>query len=412
MKHVISYICSKKHQSSLRQALSVNENINHIEMKDLDQLQQTLQFGTQFDLIVSDTLLTDLSLSRDKIIVWNIESENVEQLDHSIREKLVGEEIDNFTSMPLHLFNHFSRLPVDVFIKMLKNGKSHYVQRFLAKDEITKEDIDTFGARGITELWIEKDSLKFFSKEVIGVIKEEIQQKTILIDDVQISENIFNSLGDMIQKVGVKSAVVDLCDTWMTSLAKSSLTCMHSPVRVWYQRLSQDSTLNFHFKLVRLTTLLCGQYVLSTDWVSKDEQAARLAGVALFADMSLTNPNYIHYRSYEMIEDLKGEEKLLVSSHAQRSSQMISQVNFVAKDISLLVAQHHGCPDGERFPQRISANVSALAYIYILSEEMAYSLLKDSNLSMQIAFEGLRKKFNGTPVLNYLTALPKILDIY
>ncbi len=412
MKHVITYVKSKVHQHSLRNALSLNENINHIEMKDLEQLQQMLQFGTKFDLIVSDLILEDFKPIGDKLIVWDIESQEVAELHNAIKEKIVLELYENHTSMPLHLFNHFSRLPVDVFIKMQKNGKSHFVQRFLANDEITQEDLDAFKARGISELWIEKDSLKSFSKEVIALIKEEIQHKTILIDDVQVSENIFKSLGDMIQKVGVKSAVVDLCDTWMTNLAKSSLTCMHSPVKDWYLRLSQDSSLDFHFKLVRLTTLLCGQYVLSTDWVSKDEQAARLAGVALFADMSLNNPNYIHYRSYEMIQDLKGEEKLLVSSHAQRSSQMISQVNFIAKDISLLVAQHHGCPDGEKIPQRISANVSALAYIYMLSEEMAYSLLKDSNLSMEVVFEGLKKKFSGTPVLNYLSALPRILDIY
>lgn len=411
MKHVALFISSKTQSDTLRALLSGNDSLNLIEIQTLEQLQQLLQFGTKFHLIVTDRNLVDLGDYNALVFKWDSLSSDMSLLVGQIVDRLSEHLSDGYTSMPLHLFTHFRKLPVDVYIKMNKEGKPHFVQRFFAQDEITKEDLENFKSRGMTELWLEKDSIKLFSKEVITTLKGEIQKKSITMSDIQANERVFYTLGDMIKKVGVKPAVVDLCDTWMTNLAKSSLSSTHTPIKDWYQRLSQDPTLDFHFKLVRLTTLLCGQYVLSTDWVTKDEQASRLAGVALFADMSLSEARFIHCRTYDSTQELKGEDKILVLSHAQRSSQIITQANFVTKDVSLLVAQHHGCPDGEKIPQKISANVSPLAYVYMVSEEMGYSLLRDSNLPVKDVYEGLKKRFNGTPVATYVAALPKILDI-
>ena len=411
MKHVALLISSKTQSDTLRALLYGNDSINLVEIQNMEQLQQLLQFGTKFNLIVTDQKLDDLGEYNSLVFKWDALSPDMSLLMGQIFDRLSDHLSDGYTSMPLHLFTHFLKLPVDVYIKMNKEGKPHFVQRFFANDEITNEDLENFKSRGITELWLEKDSIKLFSKEVITTLKGEIQKKSITLSDIQANERVFYTLGDMIKKVGVKPAVVDLCDTWMTNLAKSSLSSSNKLVKDWCQRLSQDPTLDFHFKLVRLTTLLCGQYVLSTDWVTKDEQASRLAGVALFADMSLSEPKFIHYRTYDMAQELKGEDKLHVLSHALRSSQIISQAHFVAKDVSLLVAQHHGCTDGEKIPQKISPNVTPLAYVYMLSEEMGYCLLKDSNLPVKDVYEGLKKKFTGTPVSTYAAALPKILDI-
>ena len=411
MKHVGIFISSKSHSDTLRSLLSGNDLLNLIEINNQEQLLQLLQFGTKFHLIVTDHKLADLGDFNALVLKWDPLSSDMSLLMGQIVDQLSDQMSDGYISMPLHLFVHFRQLPVDVYIKINKEGHPHFVQRFFAQDEITREDLENFKSRGLAELWLEKESIKLFSKEVIATLKGEIQKQSVAVSDIHSNERVFHTLGDMIKKVGVKPAVVDLCDTWMTNLAKSSLSSTHTPIKDWYQRLSQDPTLDFHFKLVRLTTLLCGQYVLSTDWVTKEEQASRLAGVALFADMSLSEPKFIHYRTYDMAQELKGEDKLLVLSHAQRSSQIITRANFVTKDVSLLVAQHHGSPDGEKIPQKISANVSPLAYVYLLSEEMGYSLLKDSNLPLKDVYEGLKKKFTGTPVATYVAALSKILDI-
>lgn len=409
MKHLALFLSDKHLRDQIRDSLVNDEQLNLIEVGNLEQIQQLIELGTKFDLLVIEQDTQSAHPQGVSTLTLERPTPGLGDIVDRIREAL-GEVTENsYTSMPLHLFNHFRQLPVDVFIRMNKAGKPHFVQRYFARDEISQEELDSFQARGITDLWVEKGSLKHFSKEVISALRGEIEKKSVAIADLGDNERVFNSLGEMIKKVGVKPAVVELCDSWMANLAKSSLTCMHSPVRDWFQRLSSDSTLDFQFKLVRLTTLICGQYVLSTDWVSKEEQASRLAGVALFADMSITNPSFIHYRSYEMAQELKGEDKLLVLSHAQRSSQIISHAQFVAKDVGLLVAQHHGSPDGEKIPLKISANVSPLAYVYMLAEEMGYCLLKDSNLPVGVVYEGLKKRFSGTPVASYVAALPNIL---
>jgi hypothetical protein len=90
---------------------------------------------------------------------------------------------------------------------------------------------------------------------------------------------------------------------------------------------------------------------------------------------------------------------------------MISKAHFATKDLTLLVAQHHGSPDGEKIPEKVSANISALAHVYIACEDMAYNLLRQPEVPPLSIYKSLEDKYRASVVSNYLSKFPKIFDL-
>ncbi|MBY0517339.1 MAG: hypothetical protein K2P81_10545 [Bacteriovoracaceae bacterium] len=329
-----------------------------------------------------------------------------------IFQKVLGSEIaldSEYISMPSNLFVHFSSLSVDIFIKMTKDGKPHWVRRFLTGESITNEEVEKYKTKGVTEFWIEKDKIKEFSKNLMSSLLE--RSKSTLksgLESVTEAQQVFSSMQEISQKMGIKGQMVSICESWMGGLAKSCMETEKSSVKDWWERLSKDPALDFQYKLVRLTALLCTQYVMMTDWNSKEEQAQKLAGAAMFADMELKDAKWIHLRSQEAVNALSGEMKIAVSSHAAYSAKKIQEIPFLTKDIANIVAQHHGHQTGEWIPERISANLSSLALVYIACEEMAYESLTKPEIDIKEHYKNAMLRHKATLVHKPLEQMKSI----
>lgn len=342
-----------------------------------------------------------------------LRSQDWSKVIESINEKL-GPEVastNQYVSMPINLFSHFDTVNVDVFLQMTKDGKPHWVRRFLAGEPIEASTIASYQSKNIKDFWVEKDRVKDFSKKLIEQLSSRVRTTIASgVETLKQSEEVFSSIFEITQKMGVKGQMVNICEGWMSELAKNCLSASNDELKGWWNKLSTDPALSFHYKLVRLTSLLCTQHIMLTDWTSKEEQAKKLNGVAMFADMALTNPLWIHLRTAESLAELSPDERFNVSGHAAFASGKLSGVPFLTKDIATLVAQHHGHPQGDRLPERVSPSVSPLALVYIACEEMAYHTLLKPNRPVPEIYQELTEKYKITAVKNPLEQMPAVFD--
>lgn len=432
MKQVVGCVYSKDLNDLIVAQLSARTDVSIVFKNDLSEVKQLVQLLGEVDVFIMEDDLSGKYFNQipdnltEKTLVIGIgdprqdsapqlcfHSQDWSKVLEHINQKLGSEtpSSSQYVSMPINLFSHFDVLNVDVFLQMTKDGKPHWVRRFLAGESIEASAIASYQSKNVKDFWVERDRVKDFSKKLIEQLGSRVRTSIASgLETIKQSEEVFASIFEITQKMGVKGQMVNICEGWMTELAQNCLSASNDELKSWWNKLSTDPALSFHYKLVRLTSLLCTQHIMLTDWTSKEEQAKKLNGVAMFADMALTNPLWIHLRTADSLKELTPDERLNVSGHAAFSAAKLSGVPFVTKDIATLVAQHHGHPQGDRLPERVSPSVSPLALVYISCEEMAYHTLLKPERPVPEIYQELCEKYKMTAVKNPLEQMPAIFD--
>lgn len=430
MKQVMGCLVNAELTDILTAQLCSRSDVNTVIKTDVVEAMQLAQIVGNIDVFIvegsanSDNFRQVKKIAQQGIVILGIGDPSApyapefcyhphewEKLGAHLK-KTLGEEKStdvDYVSMPVNLFFHFEQLDVDVFLQMKKDGKPHWVRRFLAGEKIEPAEIKAYQAKGLAEFWLEKDKIKDFSKVLLDRLNKRARE-TLKggMDQLQEAESVFTSLSEITKKMGVKGQMVGICEGWMGQLAKDCMSAQNSDVRDWWKRLSEDPSLSFQYRLVRLTTLLCTQHIMMTDWKSKEEQAQKLAGVAFFADMHLHNPDWVHLRKPEDLANLSADDKITVAGHASFAAQKLRDIPFVTKDIAILVAQHHGHQQGDWLPERVSVSVSPLALVYAACEEMAYACLKQPEMTPREIHTTLMTRHRDTGLRKHLEQMPAI----
>ncbi len=430
MKQVIGSLVTPVLKDILAAQLHARSDVNAVIKSDAAEAVQLALLAGNVDVFIveeipgNDTFGKLKKLIKDNVTVMGIgdptsphaprlcfRPTEYEQLGDQLK-KLLGDEKAveaDYVSMPANLFFHFEELAVDVFLQIKKDGRPHWVRRFFAGEKIEPDEIERYQAKGVSEFWIEKDKVKGFSKTLISRLHQRAHDTLNSgMEQFKEAEQVFTSIAEITKKMGVRGQMVALCEDWMRQLANDCMKAQDSDVRDWWKRLSEDPSLDFHYRLVRLTSLLCTQQIMLTDWKRKEEQAQKLNGVAFFADMHLSKPEWIHLRLPADLENLSTDDKIAVAGHAAFSAQKLRDVPFVTKDITLLVAQHHGHLQGDWLPERVSVTVSPLALLYAACEEMAYASLRNPEIAPRDIHAKLLLRHKDTGLLRHLEQMPTI----
>lgn len=419
MKQLFGRISTPGISHPLIEFLSHRTDINSVIKPDLQEAVQLAQIVGQVDLFLLEMDAGGAAVNTLKAKLGNVQilsferSKDVNQLKDEVLKLLGEEEVSNelYVSMPIHLFYHFDRLNVDTFLKIIKNGENHWVRRFIADEDLDHSDLDGYQQKNVKELWIEKPHIKAFSKKLIERLHARIG--TTLsggVDSVQQAQSVFQSMTEINHKMGIKAPMVAVCEEWVQKITTDCLKVKDDSVRNWWKKLQSNPELDFHYRLVRLTSLLCTQYVLMTDWTTKEEQAQKLTSVALFADMELASTDWIHHRSHAGLQSLSPEERLAVGGHASFAAKKLRESNFISKDVALLVAQHHGHVSGENLPERVTATLSPLALVYMCCEEMAYQTLRYPEVPVRESYKKILDKYKDSILRKHLESMNQIFN--
>ena len=315
-----------------------------------------------------------------------------ESLKKTFRPEVASKDV-GWTAIPIIAFTHFERLPYDLFLKL---SEDKYVKRIPAYEEITDALIQDFTRRGISDLYCEKKHNRDFSMMLINNMINKLEKDYECIETKLTASNaVFRTTREIIHNLGLPARVITVCEAAIERITQDVYS-ERNQFGTWVRNLKDQSSLEFHYRLIELTSFIGGHLIDDMNFTNKKEQIKRLVFASYFCDMTLTDPTHIHHRSVSDGEKLSLEDHNKINFHALRASELVGTYKDTPKEVSLIIRQHHGSFSGIGFPAQKSSELLPLSKIFMISQDLAYAILTDEKTeALEVLRNYVRKNQGG-----------------
>lgn len=303
-----------------------------------------------------------------------------------------------YISVPSDSLIHFKILPFDLYIK-ISEGK--YLKRIPANEDIDEATVNAFKAKGITDLYFEKQYNRDFSLMLLNNMINKVERNySNDAEKIKARNEVFVTTKEIVQSVGLPPRVIQVCESVMESISEDVVKGKDK-FSAYLDRMKDQNNLNFQFRFIELTSFIATQIVDQMNENDKAEQTKKVVFAAFFCDISLTDVSQLDYRTEGSIKELWPEDKKAVVEHALKASAIVSKYKNAPIDADIIVKQHHGSTDGIGFPTP-SNLILPLSKCLMAAQELAFAILKQPGKSPESLVSEVVSSFNGSPIHSYL----------
>lgn len=296
---------------------------------------------------------------------------------------------EEWTAIPISTLIHFQSLPFDLYIKL---SDQRFVKRIPAYEVVSFEVTEALFQKGVTDLYCDRKYKREFSMMLINNMINKVERTYSSYSlDLLAQQEVFKTTREIVQSLGISGRVIEVCEASVARMMKSVMS-KDDELRSFIQCLSKDRKLNFHFKLINLTNYIGGQLILEMAMPQHEEQVRKLICASYFCDMTLTNPGHLYHRKADDAGALTLHEQNEVNFHALKASEIVSKNKDIETEVAVVIRQHHGSFSGIGFPVEKSSQLLPLSKILIVSQELAFAILTQTEVpAMDVLKEQLRK---------------------
>lgn len=389
----------------------------------LDDFQSLLGLLTNIDVLIIDEPASRndydflLSLVEEKsssikniLLISNVQSsiQSAKTFSQSEIQKLVDHlksllgsesaQATGYISVPSDSLIHFKILPFDLYIK-ISEGK--YLKRIPANEDIDEATVLAFKAKGITDLYFEKQFNRDFSLMLLNNMINKVEKNySNEAEKIKARNEVFVTTKEIVQSVGLPPRVIQVCESVMDSISEDVVKGKDKFAK-YLEKMKVQNNLNFQFRFVELTSFIATQIVDQMNEGEKSEQTKKVVFAAFFCDICLTDVSQLDYRTEGSIKDLWPEDKKAILDHALKASGIVAKYKNAPADADIIVRQHHGSSDGIGFPTP-SNLLLPLSKCLIAAHELAYAILKQPGKSPESLVNEVVASFSGSPIHSYL----------
>jgi len=290
-------------------------------------------------------------------------------------KKMIEQVVPDFFPISITFCLKIKKAPCEIF---LLKGEADYIKTYDYNDGIKTEDIQELISAGTEMIYVAAaNRLKFVNHVTIGLLDRLKDSK--LTDENQVSaaeealaivkdEAIKGETPASISTQELASAAISTCieiaqkNPKIASLLKKLLA-------------NKSSVLYKHTQLI----IHVSQHIITNlEWGST-EQKTKLAFVAFFHDICLTEDKYTNFRSdsaVAMEKTLSLSEKDLIINHAKLASEIVQKFPKAPIGADIIIMQHHGTTSGQGFAKTFTNSTSPLAIVFIIAEEFTNLILQ------------------------------------
>ena len=288
-------------------------------------------------------------------------------------EKIVPDFFPINTTYGLNLL----RAPCPIFIET--NGR--YIQKYITDQQILSDEIIKLLEDGHTSLFVEaSDRLKIVNEvtaSLTSVLTDQTTDPRMKISATEKSLQILESeaLKDEYIEMSVKVLAISAIKTCM-EIAK------HSPRVATLLKDLLSNRASYRFKHIQLNIYICNHIVSRIDWGSS-EVKEKLAFVCFFHDICLTDDKLARITGEtfkKARETLTKEEIELVEKHAQQAAEIVQKLPIAPMGSDAIILQHHGMLRGIGFSDNYAGDLSPLAMIFIVAEELGHMIIDNADV--------------------------------
>ncbi len=300
----------------------------------------------------------------------------------------VNDKLEGWTSVPLRTLIHFESLPFDLYIKL---SDQKYIKRIPAYESVGTDLIKALETKGIISLFCERKFKRDFSMMLINNMINKVDKTYSSINLAMLAQSeVMGTTKEIIQKLGITGRVIEVCEASVDKMV-SDVMKGHDELSEYLKDLQGNKDLNFHFKLISLTNYIATQLILDMKLKDGTEQIKKLVFASYFCDMTLKNPAFLYHRKAEDSGALNLHEQNEVNFHALKASELVAMKD-IPKEVAIIIRQHHGSFSGIGFPQEKSNQLLPLSKILIVSQDLAFAILSNSEASALEVFRAFLRK--------------------
>ncbi len=281
----------------------------------------------------------------------------------------------DFLPIGLHYFYDIQKTPCDVYIRIKKGPNDYqFVKRIHSKDTFDRGVIKKYEDQGLTEFYISKDYVQYFTTFVTNNLVEKLERDDLTLEDrILTTANAHEIVRESIQQMGLDQASVDLSEASINSMVKS---VKNSPEVANLLKFLFSNKVTYAYQHCHLLALMC-HYVLSKQSWYKPDHLHILSFVAFFSDVTLKSHQQMQIGSMrDLFEaNLTDEEKRAVMNHASDAAKILEEHPEANDYIRTVLIQSHGKLDGVGFEDDPAEDLHPLSKVFIVADMFIKILL-------------------------------------
>ncbi len=282
-----------------------------------------------------------------------------------------------FYPVPLHYFDLIKKSFCQTFRRSSKaaiEDDAVYVKLFDANELVVREKIREFKKIGIKNLYILSSARSKFAHQFTMMILEQIEKEKNKDKRFRIFEGISRVMTHELLKYGMNVKVIKLTKA-MVERIYDELNKERSIMK--FLHFLNAETDYYLFQKSILTLMICYKIIDNMDW-GTEEQKKKITYVGLYNDIVFDDEKLARITDDEELNNaiLTDDEKDLVLNHAQIASGFLTKLPETPMGVEIIIKQHHGTHNGVGFKHPPHHDISPLAAVFMVAEEIAIPLLE------------------------------------
>lgn len=388
--YVATNVTIKESLTKAQELLELTANFDAIIcfkelLKNEEELKGFLHFlnekSIDLPLIVLGDLKEELPNSimvKNKYNIKMLLQSMAKILDVTARD-MASLKVGRYFPVPLHLVEKLERTPCAVFKRSKKDNLEYDYQQVLDRNLPLGSVCDDLRQAGESHLYIDSNERLRFINLASKLVIEELDRNDLTASErIEIAEQGMEIVADDIFANGeITAEVAEISKKCIESISK--VVKKVPGVKDLLKLLVENQT-DYCYRHSVISSYISSLIIDKMSW-GTPEQSEKVSFALFFHDLYLV-PIYKKYPDAETEEDLlfmeavSDEDKQIVLDHAKMSGQMIKTFPRCPMGADLILTQHHGMTNGQGFAVNFKDDISPLAKIILISEEITAEIMK------------------------------------
>ncbi len=288
-------------------------------------------------------------------------------------KKMIEQMVPDFFPIKTSFCLTVKKSPCEIFT--LK-GEDTYELNFSLNENIKAGTIQKLMDSGVDTIYVRcADRLKFVNHVNTSLLSRLSSSETEE-EAVSAAEEALQVVREEALKGEVPAPVTTQELTSAAIQSCINIALKNPGVATLLKKLLQNKA-SFLYKHTQLIIHVSQHIITNTEWGSP-EQKMKLAFVAFFHDICLTDDKFAHYKSDTMVTidtELSHVEKDVITKHAKMAADIVRNFPSAPIGSDVIIMQHHGQVSGQGFAHTYTNSVSPLAIVFIIAEEFSHLIL-------------------------------------
>lgn len=284
---------------------------------------------------------------------------------------MASRQVDEYFPIEAKLFEWINYPVCSVFAK---DALSCFVQSFAPDQKIENKNFAELAQHGDGFLFVEKQNRLKIVNQITAELMARIEDKDLNPDEqIQAAESNLELLTKKLTTLGINEETLELAKKGMESMSANAKR--YPQLGSLLKRLLSNET-SMLFRHTQIVTYISLHIIKNIDW-GTSEQEQKITFIAFFHDIMLDADDQALIHTPEDLRKcgLDPRAKSLVEKHAQLAAELVHKYPHAPMGSDQIIRQHHGVLNGVGFSDNYGANLSPMAMVFIVAEQLTQIIL-------------------------------------